>query len=160
MTQKPIKATLDSSDDAVKTQKPILIQLDDIPTPEVGDAGKVLGVDEEGKFALKNDGLNYEKLDGTYDDNTNTIYCLVKDGFTSIDDADAYIKNYVDEHILIEISTYMTFFGAFDIMVYRTVNGYYSIANIAGQLYVIRVQTTVSSTECGLTASLITLATA
>lgn len=56
MTQKPIKATLDSSDDLVKTQKPILIQLDDIPTPEVGDAGKVLGVDDEGKYELTEGG--------------------------------------------------------------------------------------------------------
>lgn len=52
MTQKPIKATLDNSDDSVKTQKPILIQLDDIPTPTEDDAGKLLGVDEEGKYAL------------------------------------------------------------------------------------------------------------
>lgn len=52
MTDKPIKATLDSSDDSVKTQKPILIQLDDIPTPTDADAGKVLGVDEDGKYEL------------------------------------------------------------------------------------------------------------
>jgi len=56
MTQKPIKATLDSSDDSVKTQKPILIQLDDIPTPTDADAGKVLGVDDEGKYALTEGG--------------------------------------------------------------------------------------------------------
>lgn len=52
MTDKPIKATLDNTDDSVKTQKPILIQLDDIPTPTDADAGKVLGVDDEGKYAL------------------------------------------------------------------------------------------------------------
>ena len=56
MTQKPIKATLDSSDDSVKTQKPILIQLDDIPMPTDADAGKVLGVDEDGKYALTEGG--------------------------------------------------------------------------------------------------------
>lgn len=55
-TQKPIKATLDSSDDSVKTQKPILIQLEDIPQPTDADAGKVLGVDEEGKYALTEGG--------------------------------------------------------------------------------------------------------
>lgn len=43
-TQKPIKATLDNTDDSCKTQKPILIQLDEIPTPEAGDAGKALFV--------------------------------------------------------------------------------------------------------------------
>ena len=56
MTDKPIKATLDSSDDSVKTQKPILIQLDDIPTPTDADAGKVLGVDDEGKYELTEGG--------------------------------------------------------------------------------------------------------
>lgn len=56
MTQKPIKATLDNSDDSIKTQKPILIQLDDIPTPTSDDAGKILGVDNEGKYALTEGG--------------------------------------------------------------------------------------------------------
>lgn len=56
MTDKPIKATLDSSDDSVKTQKPILIQLDDIPTPTDADVGKVLGVDEDGAYALTEGG--------------------------------------------------------------------------------------------------------
>lgn len=60
MTDKPIKATLDSSDDSVKTQKPILIQLDDIPTPTDADAGKVLGVDEDGKYELVQGGGGYD----------------------------------------------------------------------------------------------------
>lgn len=55
-TQKPIKATLDNSSDECKTQKPILIQLEDIPQPTDADAGKVLGVDEEGKYALTEGG--------------------------------------------------------------------------------------------------------
>lgn len=56
MTQKPIKATLDNTSDECKTQKPILIQLEDIPQPTDADAGKVLGVDEEGKYALTEGG--------------------------------------------------------------------------------------------------------
>lgn len=79
-TQKPIKATLDSSDDSVKTQKPILIQLDDIPTPEVEDAGKVLGVDEEGKYALVEGGGGggsvYPKCTVTITNNTGSIYSM------------------------------------------------------------------------------------
>lgn len=63
MTDKPIKATLDSLDDSVKTQKPILIQLDDIPTPTDADAGKVLGVDDEGKYALTEGGGGGNSLD-------------------------------------------------------------------------------------------------
>ena len=52
MTQKPIKATLDNTSDECKTQKPILVQLEDIPQPTDADAGKVLGVDSDGKYEL------------------------------------------------------------------------------------------------------------
>ena len=58
MTDKPIKATLDSSDDSVKTQKPILIQLEDIPQPTADDVGKILSVDNDKKYALiENNGI-------------------------------------------------------------------------------------------------------
>lgn len=52
MTEKPIKATLDNSTDECKTQKPILIQLEDIPQPTDADAGKVLGVNNDGDYEL------------------------------------------------------------------------------------------------------------
>lgn len=80
MTDKPIKATLDSSDDSVKTQKPILIQLDDIPTPTSEDAGKVLGVDAEGSYALTEGGGGGSTLYGHqigFYYNTSGYVCFV-----------------------------------------------------------------------------------
>lgn len=78
-TQKPIKATLDNtSDDSVKTQKPILIQLDDIPTPTEDDNGKILGVDE-GKYTLVQGGGgisdDFYIIHLSYDDDLGKIIC-------------------------------------------------------------------------------------
>lgn len=112
-TQKPIKATLDSSDDSVKTQKPILIQLDDIPTPTDADAGKVLGVDDEGKYELTEGGgggSDFSSIQGKGIELTvrDNVITSVEVNRVSITPSDFFAAPYVD--ILLTLS-HITIFG-------------------------------------------------
>lgn len=105
MTDKPIKATLDSSDDSVKTQKPILIQLDDIPTPTDADAGKVLGVDEDGAYALTegSGGAAREISVGSSADafafSGSTLYALTDISFDTENEANTYIDREIERKV-------------------------------------------------------------